>query len=476
MGRWVSVVVCVACAAPPPAVSPPVTSEMTDTEPTTETDDEDSAGNDSTPNASHPPLSDWGPLSLPVIDVHAHPYALNKDGARVIDDGTTMQVAMTRQNIGTALAWVPLQSKSTAFVASKTVQLAAEVPQVVPILAVDPSAKDAVTAAETGLRDSQFAGLAVFPSWTTIAADDAQMDPLVDLAVDYDVPIIVHTGSEDWASPARAGTLAGRHPDATIILYDVGANPRQATAISVLNSRSNVWMETSGLDVETVAGLIDLVGIERLMFGTQVSTGGLQHYTTPWDGDVTWDNVIDEAGRVLSTDELRALTVRNAVEVFRLHTVHIQQDDGMPVLRIDRGHGMGEVVSMVPEGVGWWRKTFPGAWSNTLEIDGSRVTIEGWEVWIDDNVPIPTPPTTTLTATFDPGPDVQMTVRGRAYPLHWGQGTPAVRTKADQWTLTVQGVVEPLAYKWLASDKLWESGPDHMVKPGETADVVPVFK
>lgn len=460
------------CGGPPPAVSPPETTELTDTELTNDTDSYDT----DTKPASHPPLSDWGPLSLPVIDVHAYPYALDKNGAQTIDDGTALRTAITRQNIGTVLASLPVHGTSTALIASQTAQLAANVPEVVPLLTVDPSAKDALNIATIALGERQFAGLAFFPSLTKVAADDTIMDPLVALAMTYDAPIVIHTGSEDWASPARAGTLAGRHPNARFILYDVGANPRQATAINVLNSRSNVWMETSGLDAETLISLIDLVGIDRLMFGTQVSTDGTDHYVTPWNGDGTWDNVIDDAGRVLSLDELRALTVRNAVEVFRLHTVHIQQDDGMPELRIDRGHGMGEVVSMVPEGVGWWRKTFPGAWSNTLEINGSMVTIEGWEVWIDDNAPIPAPPTTTLTATFDPGPDVHLTVRGRAYPLNWEQGTPAVRTEADQWTLTVQGVVEPMAYKWLAADKVWESGPDHMVKPGETADVVPVFK
>lgn len=84
--------------------------------------------------------------------------------------------------------------------------------------------------------------------------------------------------------------------------------------------------------------------------------------------------------------------------------------------------------------------------------------------------------TTRLAATCNTGVGHFLAVRGDTDPLSWELGWPAVNTAADRWEVAFAGWSSgTVAYKWLTDDLTWETGDNHAVDAGATAEDGPGF-
>jgi hypothetical protein len=81
----------------------------------------------------------------------------------------------------------------------------------------------------------------------------------------------------------------------------------------------------------------------------------------------------------------------------------------------------------------------------------------------------------TLVAKIDVGFGNSVFVRGDGAGLGWGKGTPLECTSGDTWTLVLQGVEKPFAFKFVRNDTDWSTGEDYTAAPGDTVTVTPVF-
>jgi len=136
-----------------------------------------------------------------------------------------------------------------------------------------------------GLRRALDAGMCgigeVFPQAQGFSLDDPGWDAVVDLAVEYDVPINLHVTDPLAIDPEVAQptplegylAIAQRHPKAVFILAHWGGglpfyelNPR------VRQSLANVFYDTAAspliYDPRVFRQVIDLVGAERVLYGS----------------------------------------------------------------------------------------------------------------------------------------------------------------------------------------------------------------
>jgi predicted TIM-barrel fold metal-dependent hydrolase len=84
------------------------------------------------------------------------------------------------------------------------------------------------------------------------------------------VAAIVHTGGvgEPFASPAHCLPAARKHPDTPIVLAHAGMGVASRQAGIVAAECPNVYLETSWCSVLDLAWLVEQVGAERLMLGS----------------------------------------------------------------------------------------------------------------------------------------------------------------------------------------------------------------
>ena len=65
-------------------------------------------------------------------------------------------------------------------------------------------------------------------------------------------------------------------------------------------------------------------------------------------------------------------------------------------------------------------------------------------------------------------------MRGQGNGLTWERGLPLICVDSQTWRWS--GLAkDPITFKLLINDKIWSSGSDLMVKPGQKLEVAPEF-
>jgi predicted TIM-barrel fold metal-dependent hydrolase len=459
------------------------TAEPRPESPVTETDrpDDTQAPQETGDSATPPPSLH----SLLRIEAHAHPYDRDGHGEYHFDDGAALAAAAQGNNLRVILASVMFEGDEDDN-GRAVLEMALAQPSIIPLLWVHPARDEGAEGAEAWLRDHPFAGLKFHPTHEDLPADSALMDPYLELAARYGVPVVIHTAEDDPSLASRVASLAARHPEVQVVHYHTGLGTDHAAAIEAVRSCPNCWAELSWMALEPSLEAIATLGAERVLFGTDVSIDGPDHYENDWGSGGaggSWDGWIVDLARQLDRDSYRQVMLLNAVDLFHLVTVHSYQPSASAVsLELDLGHGpLADRLPMAQDDGGWWSRTVPAprGLRFRLAIDGAHVPCDwhdatGAEVWERDGALVEPPPITTVRVLADPGYGHTVFLRGSGYPLSWGAGEPAT-WEDDAWVLRLAGVTAPLEVKALVDDASWEQGDNHSVQPGETTEIRPAF-
>ena len=126
---------------------------------------------------------------------------------------------------------------------------------------------------ERRLDTRGFVGLKL---WHAVPCDDPRVDRLVEICAQYRVPVLQHTwlkaGGLGYGEspPEMVADLARRHPQATIIAAHAGGDYEYGA--KVFRSTPNVLLDIAGneCNADGVHILVDHVGAERVIFGTDM--------------------------------------------------------------------------------------------------------------------------------------------------------------------------------------------------------------
>ena len=169
-----------------------------------------------------------------------------------------------------------------------------------------------------------FLGLKLHPTVDDYRADDASLDPYLALAEAGGHPVACHT-APGTADPNHVRALAERFPTVPILMYHTYLGPdegRRRAARHVLE-QPNLYLETSWCRSSIVLAMIDEVGADRVLFGSDASIDGGPHYCREppnVDGVETYHDVLMALSRHLDPDDARKVTAENAERIFRLTT------------------------------------------------------------------------------------------------------------------------------------------------------------
>jgi uncharacterized protein len=150
-------------------------------------------------------------------------------------------------------------------------------------------------------------------------ATDPLLDPICDLAGERGVPVLHHVWQHrrrDWpgqeaSDGAELATLAARYPTVQFVLAHIGGGGDWQHSLAVLRGVPNVTVDLSGSGVDggMLEACLDAVGVERLLWGTDLTM------------DTGWAK-LRYLHRLLSAAELELVTWKNAVRVFPRGAFH----------------------------------------------------------------------------------------------------------------------------------------------------------
>jgi predicted TIM-barrel fold metal-dependent hydrolase len=116
-----------------------------------------------------------------------------------------------------------------------------------------------------------FVGIKLHPIRDGFHPNDLAVHPLMELAIELDVPVLIHSGHPIFSLPWIIEELVVSFPEAKVILAHMGhGNVVYINAsIEVARRNPNVYLETAGMPMHTkIRDAIDVLGETRVLFGS----------------------------------------------------------------------------------------------------------------------------------------------------------------------------------------------------------------
>lgn len=182
-----------------------------------------------------------------------------------------------------------------------------------------------LAATEERLRRKEVVGLKLYPGYEYYYPTDGVCERIYDLAMAYDVPVMIHTGDTynirakiKYSHPLHVDEVAVDHPDLKIVMAHLG-NPWFRDTAEIIYKNPNVYADISGLvlgDIKTgfegwladqVKEIIGFAGDpDKLLYGTDWPIVNMGPYL----------RLIDRLG--LEPEDREKILWRNAAHLFPL--------------------------------------------------------------------------------------------------------------------------------------------------------------
>jgi len=148
-------------------------------------------------------------------------------------------------------------------------------------------------------------------------ANDPLLDPICEVARRHGLPVLHHIWQHrrrDWPGQEASDAtelcaLAARHPQVSFILGHIGGGGDWLHSLAVLPPRPNVYIDLSGSGVDggLLEACIDAVGVDRLLWGTDITM------------ETGWAK-LRYLRHLLSPEALERVQWKNAARIFPPHS------------------------------------------------------------------------------------------------------------------------------------------------------------
>ncbi|AGL17074.1 amidohydrolase family protein [Actinoplanes sp. N902-109] len=164
------------------------------------------------------------------------------------------------------------------------------------------------------------AGLKLHPAYDNYPADTHLLDPYLTIAAEAGTPVTIHS-SPGPADPDLIRRLAERFPAVRFVLYHTYLGPPEGRHRAARHAQRlpNLYLETSWCRSAAAERLIDKVGPDRVLFGSDAATDGPEHYTRhPPNIEMveSYNSGLLRLAHRLPTDMFRRFVEDNARELF----------------------------------------------------------------------------------------------------------------------------------------------------------------
>ena len=129
--------------------------------------------------------------------------------------------------------------------------------------------KTAVNEVIRAKNDLGMKGIKLHPFANNYYSDSPIVFPVIEKAIELDLPLLFHSGSDEFSHPRNLANLAKLYPEAKIIMAHMGGNS-YFEAIHVASVNKNIILDTaeSCNFYGIINYAIDFVGEDRIVFGS----------------------------------------------------------------------------------------------------------------------------------------------------------------------------------------------------------------
>jgi predicted TIM-barrel fold metal-dependent hydrolase len=131
---------------------------------------------------------------------------------------------------------------------------------------------------ERAITEMGITGLKLHPRNEAYSINnEVLVHPLMEKVVKFKIPMITHSGDNDFCTPRLVSQLAESFPDATIIMGHMGGSLAR-DAIYFAKKFDNIILETSfDRSIASLKAAIDAIGVDKVVFGSDLGGTTLPH-------------------------------------------------------------------------------------------------------------------------------------------------------------------------------------------------------
>lgn len=151
--------------------------------------------------------------------------------------------------------------------------------KIIGFVRVNPHYKDkAADYVDKAVKEMGMSGLKLHPRNEAYPVNsEALVYPLMERVKKLKIPVLTHSGDNDFCTPLLVAQLAERFPEVTIIMGHMGSS-RANEAIYFAKKMDNIVLETSfDRPLSVLRNAIDTIGVERVVFGSDLGGTTLPH-------------------------------------------------------------------------------------------------------------------------------------------------------------------------------------------------------
>ncbi len=149
--------------------------------------------------------------------------------------------------------------------------------RLLPFCTVEPRhGKRAADEIRRSVRELGMRGVKLHPWLQGFSPVELCMEVLAGEAMSLGVPIVFHDGTPPYSTPLQIAYLAERFPELTVVLGHSGLLDMWQEAIWAAKRCQNIYLIPSGCSTLAMAKMVELLGPERLLFGTDAGFGDWQ--------------------------------------------------------------------------------------------------------------------------------------------------------------------------------------------------------
>lgn len=276
-----------------------------------------------------------------IIDVHTHLNNYHEDRVRSITDCLdNLQQDMEANNVGYALVLTSYKVTEHRPSTASVIEATADYPHIAVVAGIsylNYKERDLREVSDY-MQDGLVKGLKLYPGYEPFYPHDKRCQVIYDLAMEYDVPVMIHTGDTytpkgkvRFSHPIHIDDVAVDNPPLKLVICHLG-NPWIRDCMEVVYKNPNVYADVSGL----VLGDFE-DRFEKFMLGQireMILYAGEPEYLlygTDWPISNMGSYIKFMNGLGLTDEALDMIMWRNAAKLFKIaHADLAEVDDPTP--------------------------------------------------------------------------------------------------------------------------------------------------
>ncbi|MBE6737325.1 MAG: amidohydrolase [Ruminococcaceae bacterium] len=142
----------------------------------------------------------------------------------------------------------------------------------------------------------------------------------IDLAAEYNLPVVSHTGTGYDDNPMRLFEMAKIYTKTPFVMVHLGLGSDNKEAIELCSKRDNLYGDTTWVSTKSALEFIKKCGDDRLLFGSDSPIDGKDTYLNNGKGDRSlYQEYWGEFKTEISKETYDKIMYKNAVNLFKIN-------------------------------------------------------------------------------------------------------------------------------------------------------------